>query len=304
MRHSHNIQDGSVVAVENSIGPILVFVNPDKDEQTYLTDNFGLDEHTLSSALDPDELSRLEFEENHCALIFKRPKNYSSQEQFLFKVSSIGVFIFKERLIILISDDVPLFDGRASYKVKTVLDVVLKVFYRSITHFLQHLRTINMISDEIEQKVNTSMENKYLIHMFTLEKSLVYYLNAIHFNAGVLEKLRNNAARIGFSQENIEFLEDILIENNQCLKQTEIYSNIISSLMDARASIVNNNLNNLMKTLNVLTIGIMVPTFVVSAFSMNVAIPFQKSQYAFLIVMSLSTLALLGFLIFFRYKKW
>jgi magnesium transporter len=161
-----------------------------------------------------------------------------------------------------------------------------------------------MISDEIEQKVNTSMENKYLIHMFTLEKSLVYYLNAIHFNAGVLEKLRNNAARIGFSKENVEFLEDILIENNQCLKQTEIYSNIISSLMDARASIVNNNLNNLMKTLNVLTIGIMVPTFVVSAFSMNVAIPFQKSEFAFLIVMSLSTLALLGFLIFFRYKKW
>jgi len=59
--------------------------------------------------------------------------------------------------------------------------------------------------------------------MFTLEKSLVYYLNAIHFNAGVLEKLRNNAARIGFSKENVEFLEDILIENNQCLKQTEIY---------------------------------------------------------------------------------
>jgi magnesium transporter len=304
MRHSYQIQDGAVVPLEDGIGPILVFVNPDKDEQGYLTSNFGLDEHTLNSALDPDELSRIEFEETHCALIFKRPKNYSSEEQFLFKVSSIGLFIFKEKLIILISDEVPLFDGKTSYKVKSVLDVALKIFYRSITHFLQHLRVINMISDEIEQKVNTSMENKYLIHMFTLEKSLVYYLNAIHFNAGVLEKLKNNAGRIGFSQENIEFLEDILIENSQCFKQTEIYSNIISSMMDARASIVNNNLNNLMKTLNVLTIGIMVPTFVVSAFSMNVGIPFQKSPYAFLIVMGLSTLALLGFLIFFRYKKW
>jgi hypothetical protein len=52
MRHSYNIQDGSVVALEEGIGSILVFVNPDKDEQMYLTDNFGLDEHTLSSALD------------------------------------------------------------------------------------------------------------------------------------------------------------------------------------------------------------------------------------------------------------
>jgi magnesium transporter len=304
MRHSYQIQDGAVAPLEDGIGSILVFINPDKEEQNYLTSNFGLDEHTLTSALDPDELSRLEFEENHCALIFKRPKNYSSEEQFLFKVNSIGVFIFKDRLIVLISDDVPLFDGRTSYKVKTVLDVVLKIFYRSITHFLQHLRVINMISDEIEQKVNTSMENKYLIHMFTLEKSLVYYLNAVHFNAGVLEKLKNNAAKIGFTQDNIDFLEDILIENNQCLKQTEIYSNIISSLMDARASIVNNNLNNLMKTLNILTIGIMVPTLVVSAFSMNVSIPFQKNEYAFFIVLALSTLALLSFLLFFRLKKW
>jgi magnesium transporter len=304
MLRRYQINNGSIVPSENDIGQILVFVSPDKDEKLFLTNNFNLDEHTLDSSLDPDELSRLEFEDNHCALIFKRPRNYSSNEQFLFKVSSIGVFIFKEQLIILISDDVPLFDGRSAMKVHTLLDVVLKIFFRSITHFLQHLRVINMISDEIEQKINTSMENKFLIHMFSLEKSLVYYLNAIHFNASVIEKLKNNASRIGFSRENIEFIEDLLIENNQCLKQTEIYSNIISSLMDARASIVNNNLNNLMKTLNVLTIGIMVPTFVVSAFSMNVAIPFQKSQYAFLIVMLLSSIALVAFLLFFRYKKW
>ena len=148
------------------------------------------------------------------------------------------------------------------------------------------------------------MENKFLIHMFTLEKSLVYYLNAINSNAMVVEKIRNNASRIGFSQENLELLEDIHIENNQCLKQTEIYSNIISSMMDARASIVNNNLNSLMKTLNVLTIAIMVPTFVVSAFSMNVSIPFQKYPNAFVMVMALSALALFAFLVFFRYKRW
>jgi magnesium transporter len=161
-----------------------------------------------------------------------------------------------------------------------------------------------MISDEIEQKVNESMENKYLLHMFTLEKSLVYYLNAVNSNAMVIEKLRNASSRIGFSSENLEFLEDILIENNQCMKQTEIYSNIISSMMDARASIVNNNLNALMKTLNILTISIMVPTFVVSAFSMNVGIPYKDNPFAFFIILALSGIALAGFLLFFRYKKW
>jgi magnesium transporter len=214
------------------------------------------------------------------------------------------VFVFKERMLILVPEDVPLFDGRQTSPVVTMLDVLLKVFYRSITHFLHHLKVINMICDEIELKVNASMENKYLIQMFALEKSLVYYLNAIHSNSMVLEKLRNASVKIGFTTENMEFLEDTVIDNSQCLKETEIYSDIISSMMDARASIVNNNLNNLIKTLNIVTIAIMVPTFVVSAFSMNVPIPFQKNPFAFLMILGLSAVALVASMFFFRLKKW
>jgi len=304
LQKTYAIVDGKIVPAVGDQCPILVFVNPDKEETLYLESTFNLDEHTLQSALDPDELSRLEFEKDHLAVILKRPRSYSSEDQFVFKVSSIGVFVFKERMLILIPEDVPLFDGRQSTTITTMLDVLLKVFYRSITHFLHHLKVINMICDEIEHKVNASMENKYLIQMFTLEKSLVYYLNAIHSNSMVLEKLRNAAVKIGFTTENMEFLEDTVIDNSQCLKETEIYSDIISSMMDARASIVNNNLNNLIKTLNIVTIAIMVPTFVVSAFSMNVAIPLQKNPYAFLMVMAFSGVALAAAMFFFRLKKW
>jgi magnesium transporter len=304
MLKKFEVENGAIVPTENEDSRILVFISPDKDEIDFLTENFQLDEHTVNSAFDPDELSRLEFEQNHFAVIFKRPRNFSSDKQFLFKVSSMGIFVFKERMIILISEDVPLFDGRSSYEVKTLLDVMLRIIYRSISHFLQHLRVINMISDELEQKVNTSVENKFLLHMFSLEKSLVYYLNAIHSNAVLIEKLKNNIARIGFSVSNQEFLDDIWIENNQCLKQTEIYSNIISSLTGARASIVSNNLNSLMKTLNILTIAIMVPTFVVSVFSMNVKIPLQENPAAFMLVMLLSALALTASLLFFKHKRW
>ena len=304
MLKTYTLLEGKILPAEGKTGQILVFINPDKDEIGYLESNFHLDEHTLQSSLDPDELSRLEFEKEHFAVILKRPRSYSSHDQFVFKVSSIGVFIFKECMLILIPEEVPLFDGKQTFTIQTMLDVFLKLFYRSITHFLHHLKVINMICDEIERKVNASMENKYLIQMFTLEKSLVYYLNAIHSNAVLLEKLRNAAVKIGFSPEHLEILEDTVIDNNQCLKQTQIYSDIIASMMDARASIVNNNLNNLIKTLNILTIAIMVPTFVVSAFSMNVAIPFQKNPYAFIMIMAMSAVALAAAMFFFRLKRW
>jgi magnesium transporter len=120
----------------------------------------------------------------------------------------------------------------------------------------------------------------------------------------VLEKLKLNANKIGFSTEELELLDDTLIENNQCYRQAEIYSNILASLMDARASIVSNNLNVLMKTLTLITIMIMVPTFVVSAFSMNVKIPLSNYSFAFWIILSLAATSVLSIIVIWRRKGW
>jgi magnesium transporter len=303
MRKQYDIVDRRVVEATDGHAPIAVFVSPDEAERRHLIDELRLDEHTFASALDPDELSRLEFEPEHAAIIFKRPRNYSAAEHFLFKVGSAGAFLFKDRVRIVIAEDVPLFDGVPFTRIHSPADVILKLIARSIIHFREHLKGISVISDELQKEINTSMENKHLINMFTLQKSLVYYVNAINSNGALLEKLKNNAARIGFSTEEVEYLDDLMIENNQCYRQAEIYSNILASLMDARASIVSNNINVLMKTLNIITIAIMVPTFVVSAFSMNVGIPLQHHPYAFPIIMGLALLSVLLFMIYWRRRR-
>ncbi len=304
MFHAYTIANGAVVPTNEESAPILVYINPTIEEKDLLVGNYNIDSHTLQSALDPDELSRLEFEPDHAAVILKRPQNYSAADEFLFKVSSIGIFWYRERVIILLMEDIQLFDGKIFLKVNSIGDLVLKIILRIIYHYIDHLKVINMISDSLEQKINTSMRNKYLINLFTLEKSLVYYLNAINSNATVIERIKNNRARLALGNEQIEMLDDIIIENTQCQKQAEIYSNILAGLMDARVSIVSNNLNILMKTLNLITIAIMVPTFVVSAFSMNVAIPLQHYPHAFWIIMALALISVLTFMFFWRLKKW
>jgi magnesium transporter len=283
---------------------VLVYVNPDGDERKRLIDEYKVDEHTLNSALDPDEVSRLEFEPEHLALIFKMPRNYSEKDQLLFRVASTGAFLFKDRLVIVIPDDIPLFNGKPFTKVVTLPDLLLRLVSRSIAHFRDHLKAINMLTDELEQKINTSMENRYLINLFTLQKSLVYFVNAINANGVVMEKLKHNAGKIGFSVEETELLDDIIIENNQCNRQADIYSNILASLMDARVSIVSNNLNILIKFLNIITIAIMVPTLVVSAFSMNVQLPLPQHPISFWIIIALAVLSVVVFMLFWKHKKW
>jgi magnesium transporter len=238
-------------------------------------------------------------------MIFKRPKRYLAQDKFLFKAASTGAFMFKDRLVIIVAEDVPLFEGRSFIKLQSVQDVFLRIINRSISHFVEHIRGIDAISSELEKQIYSSMENKHLVHLFTLEKSLVYYLNAVNSNGALIEKLKNNAAKIGFTPENLEFLDDIMIENNQCRIQTEIYSQVLASMMDARASIVSNNLNIRIKALTLITIAIMLPTLVVSIFSMNVNLPLPHDPISsFLIINALAAASAVIMGILWWRKKW
>lgn len=301
----YQLVDNKVVeAEEGQQGQIIVYINPDEAEKKHLLEDYKLDEHTLNSTLDPDEISRLEFEPDHVAMIFKRPKNYSSKDHFLFKVASMGVFLFKDRLIVLLTDDIQLFTGKLFTRVTSLLDVALRLIGRTIYHFMEHLKVINMITDSLEQKINTAMENKYLLNLFTLEKSLVYYLAAINSNSMLIEKIKNSGAKLAMTPDNMELLDDVTIESKQCARQAEIYSSILASLMDARASIVSNNINVLMKTLNIITIGIMMPTLVVSVFSMNVEIPLnERSPIYFWVIMGLAITSVLVFLFLWKRKS-
>ncbi len=304
MLKQFHLIDNKICEAKQDDCPVKIYVAPTDEEKKYLVEHYLIDEHTLASALDPDELSRFEIEPNHLALIYKRPKNYSAKDQLLFKTHTIGLFYFKDHVIIIMHEDVNLFDGKQFNKVSSLNELVLKLIFRAIIHFTEHLKVMNMISSELEQKINKAMENKYLLNMFTLEKSLVYYLNAINSNGVLIEKVKLNSAKFNFNTEENELLDDIVIENNQCYKQAEIYSNILASLMDARASIVSNNLNILIKILNVITIGLMVPTLIVSIFSMNVKLPiWQEHPFSFWFVIGISAFSSLIVFVVWRALK-
>ena len=257
----YKIENHQILPAEAETPSLWVVVSPTEDEKKWLVENFALDEHNFNSAFDPEEPARMEFEPDHLALIFKRPKNYSSKDHFMFKVSSMGLFLFKDKLILALSEDINMFSGKYFKQVTGIREIFLKLIYNSIFHFMEHLKVINMIAEEIESKITHSMENRHLLNLFTLEKSLVYYLNAINANSYVIDRLKHHTDKMGLSQKSVEFLDDIIIENNQCYRQAEIYSNIFSSLVGARASIVSNNLNILMKNLNAIVIAVAIPSF-------------------------------------------
>ena len=259
MHNHYELIDGRVTpCTGDREGIITVYSAPTEEEKLFLIEEFGIDEHTLNSALDDDEISRVEYESNHVAVIMKRPSNYEADRTLEFRVSSVGAFLFKDRIVVIQSEQTPLFEhGRAPIRGRSIPGILLRLLHHSTHHFLEHLRIVKTISDKIEEQIEFSLTNKALVNMFTLQKSLTYYENATNANLLLMLKLRSDARKIGFNEEEIDFLEDITVENKQCDKLSGIYSEILSAMSSARVSVVNNNLSVAMKYLAIINIVFM-----------------------------------------------
>jgi magnesium transporter len=180
MLKTYRVHEGRFCEASNAECSVELYLNPDEAEKRHLVDDLKLDDHTLASALDPDEPSRMEFEPEHLAIIVNRPRNYSAADQYVFKVSSMGLFLFRDRLVIVAQEDLQPLEGKHFHRIVTVQDLMLRLLYRTTQHYLEHLRIITGIADALEEKLMRAMENRHLINLFSLEKGMVYYHNAVH----------------------------------------------------------------------------------------------------------------------------
>jgi magnesium transporter len=305
MRQDHALEAGNIVDTASGAGTISVYTNPTPEERKQLIEFLRTDEHTLASALDPDEISRIEHERRQTFVIWKRPNNVSFHALQMFEVSSIGIFLTPDRLTLVQAEETPPFAERKGRLAGSLTDLVLELLLGSVHHYLGHLKVIKLISRELQAKLATSMANEYLLKMFALSESLIYYLNAIEANGAVLAKMRTLSAQLGLTQEQLHLLDDITIENTQCARQTEIYANVLSGLMDARGSIINNNMNVLLKNLTIvnvvfLPLGVLAGIGGMSEFSMMTKDVDWRVAYS----LFLMGLVALGVSLWFGLNRW
>ena len=253
-RMDFNIVDGRLRHCVPELATVTVYSNPTSASQRELLNYLGIDDHMLESALDPEELSRLEYDpdEQHTFVVLKKPYREASGKPEILEIASFGMFLHNNRLTIVTPDDTPLVDeGDRSESLRMLL---LRVMALIVDEFLLELKRIKRTSREIQAKLSKSIENRYLLSMFSLSEGIVYQINAIEGNGRVLRRLRHLAQRLDFNEQELEFLDDIIIDNDQCSRQTQIFSTVLGGLLDARGNIINNNMNILLKNLTIINV--------------------------------------------------
>jgi len=254
LKITYDFQNGEVHRTTDDAAPIRVYSMPSREERETLRELLGLDDYDLDAALDPEEIPRLEFGMHGGAnIIWKRPKNVSIGAQLRFDVSSMGMFI-RPDVVVLVTDGEPDFGERDFRGVHTLNDFLLKLLLHTVHHYLGHLKVIKQINAELGSKISVSMENRYYLQMLALSESLIYYVDGIEANVAVLSKLRASAHRLELNPLQTDALHDIVLDMQQCARQAAIYSSVLSGLMDARGAIINNNVNTLLKNLTLISV--------------------------------------------------
>jgi len=156
---------------------------------------------------------------------------------------------------------------------------VIRILSRSDTVFLRYLKEINRRASTIQQELERSVKNNELLQLLNLQKSLEYFETSLKGNQMLLEKLTRTRV-LPLDEEDKDWLEDVNIDNHQAIEMADTYSNILSGMTDAFASIISNNLNIVMKRLTSISLIMMVPTFIASFFGMNVPLPFEHSRWS------------------------
>ncbi len=253
-------------------------VAPTEEEIGWVSEELGVEEDFLRAALDEEETSRVELDDETGQSLITVDVPIADTEQqplLLYSTLPVGIIETDKYLITVCLKDNTVLDDFAAGRVKQVFTnlrsrFIFQFLYLVATRFLVYLRHINRMSNRVEKELHRSMKNKELIQLLDLEKSLVFFSTSLKANQLVLEKLQRGRV-IEIFEDDRDLLEDVLIEVEQAIEMSNIYSNILSGTMDAFASLISNNLNIVMKILTAITILMAIPTMVSSFYGMNVA---------------------------------
>jgi magnesium transporter len=310
IQYFKNIDHKTVSIDKPDMGVWVNVLPPLKQEEfSELSTNLDIPLDFLADSLDIDERSRFEEEDNVKLIVIKTPtENNSFNESDAYYITIPICIILTHNQIITVNS----FENGAIKKFLNTFQnrhpdnrkmMVLKIFEKITQTYMESLKEINQRRNVLEQKLYASNRNEELLELMRIQKSLVYFVTALRSNEMMLIKIvRTNF--LGLNEEEKEFLEDLIVDISQGLEMANIYTNILSSTLDAFASIISNNLNNVLKRLTSITIILSLPALVTGIYGMNVPIPYSDSPHAFYIPIILSVSISIVISWYFMKKKW
>ncbi len=287
---------------------LIYLVAPTNTEIARTAQTLAIPEHLLRDPLDTGERPRIEKDEEGMLMVLHVPIAAAGNrldEEVPYRTMPIGIIHAKDHLVIVAKDEVPLLVNLiagqyGSFGTNMKTRITLLVFAAIARAYTDFVKRITGQVASLQQQLKKAHRNKELFGLIHLNKSLVYFATSLRAMCHVFKRIAKGHD-IKLYEEDERMLQDALVDLEQATEVTEMRCESLSSLMDAYAAIVHNNLNSVLKILTTLTIILVIPTMIGSIFSMNVALPYENEWMTTVVVGGIMV-ALCSGLIYVFYK--
>ena len=279
---------------------------PTDEDQRELEEKFNIPDYFISDISDTDERARYEYDDGWMLIILRIPYVKEIRSRTPYTIVPLGIIHKRDVTITVCFYETNMMIDFVSYQQKRgdgftdYVDMIFRLFLSSAVWYLKRLKQINALIEKAKHNLDHEVNNESLIGLSRLQDSLTYFITSIRGNENLLQKLK---FKLQVDELDADLIEDVNIEMTQARETTSIYSDILESTMDTYSSIINNNMNTVMRTLTSVTIIMMSATFIASLYGMNVTNGLEGNPWGFAItlVMSFAVSALCWVVL--RYKR-
>ena len=279
---------------------------PTEDDQRELEEKFNIPDYFMSDISDTDERARYEYDDGWMLIILRIPYVKEIRSRTPYTTVPLGIIHKRDVTITVCFYETNMMIDFVSFQQKRNegftdhVDMIFRLFLSSAVWYLKRLKQISMLVDKAKRNLDKEVNNESLIGLSRLQDSLTYFQTSIRGNETLLSKLK---FKLQIDELDADLIEDVNIEMTQARETTSIYSNILESTMDTYQSIINNNMNTVMRTLTSVTIIMMIPTLITSMFGMNLINGMESKPWGFTIAIILSICVSGLCWWFFRHKR-
>ena len=266
---------------------------PTEQDQQELQERFQIPDYFLSDIADTDERARYEYDDGWMLIILRIPYVKEVRSRTPYTTVPLGIIHKRDVTITVCNFETNMRIDFDSYQQKRgegftdYVDMIFRLFLSSAVWYLKRLKQINALIEKSKKNLDKEVNNESLIGLSRLQDSLTYFVTSIRGNENLLAKLK---FKLQVDELDADLIEDVNIEMSQARETTSIYSDILESTMDTYSSIINNNMNTVMRTLTSVSIIMMLPTLVSSLFGMNLINGMEDSPLGFPLALLISVI--------------
>lgn len=269
--------------------------DPTKQECEEVAAKYGIDITDMRAAMDDEESSRIDAEDDYALILFDIPSVEIKHNQENYTTIPLGIIWTENAFITICTEESPIFNAFVNnmvkqFSTKKQVRFCYQILLKTCMQYQSYLRVIERRRIEIEERVSSKMEDSDIILLHEMETTLVYFDTSLRANKMVLEKLARYS-KIKKFPEDEDLFDDVVIENMQAIEMTQIYRDIVRGTRELMTSVIDNRLNNVMKYLAAITIVMSIPTIISGLYGMNVLteyMPFANTPYGFGIICAIT----------------